>query len=110
MLHFIYSVVPPLCVCVCVFVPTYKLLEMRISKVSVYHPPPRNLLGDGPGEKLDIRLSPDGSGQLYVPGLSQVTVQSPEDIHQVGLCWEASPSVTGHMTVLPVPRCLSWVT
>ncbi|KAF0042677.1 hypothetical protein F2P81_004014 [Scophthalmus maximus] len=28
-------------------------------------------------------MNPDGSGQLYVPGLSEFTVQSPEDINRV---------------------------
>lgn len=43
----------------------------------------RNLLGDNQGEKLDIKMNPDGSGQLYVPGLTEFTVQSPEDINRV---------------------------
>ena len=46
-------------------------------------PPPTNLLGDNPSEKLDIKMNPDGSGQLYVPGLTQITVQCPEDINRV---------------------------
>lgn len=33
-------------------------------------------------------MNPDGSGQLYVPGLTEVTVQSPEDINRVRTsCW-----------------------
>ncbi|CDQ55911.1 unnamed protein product [Oncorhynchus mykiss] len=28
-------------------------------------------------------MNPDGSGQLYVPGLTEFTVQSPEDINRV---------------------------
>lgn len=43
----------------------------------------RNLLGDSLGDKLDIKMNPDGSGQLYVPGLTEFTVQSPEDINRV---------------------------
>ena len=43
----------------------------------------RNLLGENPSDKLDIKLNPDGSGQLYVPGLTEFTVQSPEDINRV---------------------------
>ena len=54
----------------------------------------RDLLGQEPQEKLDIRLCPDGSGQLYVPGLTEFQVQSVEDINKVrswaGLRWEAS--------------------
>lgn len=40
-------------------------------------------MGDNQGEKLDIKMNPDGSGQLYVPGLTEFTVQSPEDINRV---------------------------
>lgn len=36
-----------------------------------------------PSEKLEIKLSPDGSGQLYVPGLIQIRVQSVDDINKV---------------------------
>lgn len=43
----------------------------------------RNLLGENLTDKLDIKMNPDGSGQLYVPGLTEVTVQSPEDINRV---------------------------
>jgi len=43
----------------------------------------RNLLGDSPNEKLDIKMCPDGSGQLYVPGLTEFTVESVEDINKV---------------------------
>ena len=44
---------------------------------------PRDLLGQEPQEKLEIRLCPDGSGQLYVPGLTEFQVQSVEDINKV---------------------------
>ena len=43
----------------------------------------RNLLGENLTDKLDIKMNPDGSGQLYVPGLTEFTVQSPEDINKV---------------------------
>lgn len=45
-------------------------------------------MGENPSEKLDIKMNPDGSGQLYVPGLTEFIVQSPEDINKV------SPSST----------------
>lgn len=54
-------------------------------------PLPRDLLGKEPQEKLEIRLCPDGSGQLYVPGLTEFRVQSVEDINKVqggGGQWE----------------------
>lgn len=54
----------------------------------------RDLLGQEPQEKLEIRLCPDGSGQLYVPGLTEFQVQSVEDINKVrswaGQGWETS--------------------
>lgn len=43
----------------------------------------RNLLGENLTDKLDIKMNPDGSGQLYVPGLTEFAVQSPEDINRV---------------------------
>lgn len=43
----------------------------------------RNLLGENLNEKLDIKMNPDGSGQLYVPGLTEFSVQSVEDINRV---------------------------
>lgn len=45
--------------------------------------PIRNLLGENLADKLDIKMNPDGSGQLYVPGLTKFHVQSPEDINRV---------------------------
>lgn len=45
--------------------------------------PSRDLLGREPQEKLEIRLCPDGSGQLYVPGLTEFQVQSVDDINKV---------------------------
>ena len=43
----------------------------------------RDLLGKGPQEKLEIKLCPDGSGQLYVPGLTEFPVHCVEDINKV---------------------------
>lgn len=45
--------------------------------------PRSDLLRENPTDKLDIKMNPDGSGQLYVPGLTERTVQSPEDINRV---------------------------
>ncbi|KAG7277868.1 hypothetical protein CRUP_001320 [Coryphaenoides rupestris] len=56
--------------------------RLTVSMVEIYNETLRNLLGDNPSEKLDIKMNPDGSGQLYVPGLTQITVQSPEDINR----------------------------
>lgn len=57
--------------------------KITVSMVEIYNETLRNLLGDNPNEKLDIKMCPDGSGQLYVPGLSEFTVKSVEDINKV---------------------------
>uniref|UniRef100_A0A8D3C0G0 Kinesin-like protein n=1 Tax=Scophthalmus maximus TaxID=52904 RepID=A0A8D3C0G0_SCOMX len=57
--------------------------KITVSMVEIYNETLRNLLGENPTDKLDIKMNPDGSGQLYVPGLSEFTVQSPEDINRV---------------------------
>uniref|UniRef100_A0A673Y5P9 Kinesin-like protein n=1 Tax=Salmo trutta TaxID=8032 RepID=A0A673Y5P9_SALTR len=57
--------------------------KITVSMVEIYNETLRNLLGDNQGEKLDIKMNPDGSGHLYVPGLTEFTVQSPEDINRV---------------------------
>ncbi|KAK2854343.1 hypothetical protein Q5P01_007004 [Channa striata] len=56
---------------------------ITVSMVEIYNETLRNLLGETPTDKLDIKMNPDGSGQLYVPGLTEFTVQSPEDINRV---------------------------
>ncbi|KAM8888631.1 kinesin-like protein KIFC3 isoform 3-T3 [Synchiropus picturatus] len=57
--------------------------KISVSMVEIYNETLRNLLGENPTDKLDIKMNPDGSGQLYVPGLTEFTVQSPEDINRV---------------------------
>ncbi|XP_013881005.1 kinesin-like protein KIFC3 isoform X2 [Austrofundulus limnaeus] len=57
--------------------------SITVSMVEIYNETLRDLLRENPTEKLDIKLNPDGSGQLYVPGLTEITVQSPEDINKV---------------------------
>ncbi|XP_074522267.1 kinesin-like protein KIFC3 isoform X2 [Halichoeres trimaculatus] len=57
--------------------------KITVSMVEIYNETLRNLLGENPTDKLDIKMNPDGSGQLYVPGLTEFTVQSPEDINKV---------------------------
>ncbi|KAJ1082029.1 hypothetical protein NDU88_002201 [Pleurodeles waltl] len=56
---------------------------ISVSMVEIYNETLRDLLGKEPLEKLDIRLLPDGSGQLYVPGLVEFIVRSVEDINRV---------------------------
>uniref|UniRef100_A0A4W6CTY5 Kinesin-like protein n=1 Tax=Lates calcarifer TaxID=8187 RepID=A0A4W6CTY5_LATCA len=57
--------------------------KITVSMVEIYNETLRDLLGENPTDKLDIKMNPDGSGQLYVPGLTEFTVQSPEDINRV---------------------------
>ncbi|XP_011288445.3 kinesin-like protein KIFC3 isoform X1 [Felis catus] len=56
---------------------------ITVSAAEIYNEVLRDLLGQEPQEKLEIRLCPDGSGQLYVPGLTEFRVQSVEDINKV---------------------------
>ncbi|TKC44558.1 hypothetical protein EI555_013467 [Monodon monoceros] len=55
---------------------------ITVSAAEIYNEVLRDLLGQEPQEKLEIRLCPDGSGQLYVPGLTEFQVQSVEDINK----------------------------
>ncbi|XP_023674278.2 kinesin-like protein KIFC3 isoform X2 [Paramormyrops kingsleyae] len=57
--------------------------RITVSMVEIYNETLRNLLGDNPSERLEIKMCPDGSGQLYVPGLTEISVQSVEDINRV---------------------------
>uniref|UniRef100_A0A8C5SGN7 Kinesin-like protein n=1 Tax=Laticauda laticaudata TaxID=8630 RepID=A0A8C5SGN7_LATLA len=57
--------------------------SITVSMAEIYNEALRDLLGKEPQEKLEIRLCPDGSGQLYVPGLTEFPVHSVEDINQV---------------------------
>ncbi|XP_069386136.1 kinesin-like protein KIFC3 isoform X6 [Paralichthys olivaceus] len=57
--------------------------KISVSMVEIYNESLRDLLGKNPTDKLDIKMNPDGSGQLYVPRLTEFLVQSPEDINKV---------------------------
>ncbi|XP_061450360.1 kinesin-like protein KIFC3 isoform X2 [Rhineura floridana] len=57
--------------------------KITVSVAEIYNEALRDLLGKEPQEKLDIKLCPDGSGQLYVPGLTEFPVHCVEDINQV---------------------------
>ncbi|XP_029464777.1 kinesin-like protein KIFC3 isoform X2 [Rhinatrema bivittatum] len=57
--------------------------KISVNMVEIYNEALRDLLGKEPQGKLDIKLCPDGSGQLYVPGLTEFTVKSVEDINRV---------------------------
>ncbi|XP_039931335.1 kinesin-like protein KIFC3 [Hirundo rustica] len=56
---------------------------ITVSAAEIYNEALRDLLGKEPQEKLEIKLCPDGSGQLYVPGLTEFRVQSVEDINKI---------------------------
>ncbi|XP_044515287.1 kinesin-like protein KIFC3 [Gracilinanus agilis] len=56
---------------------------ITVSVAEIYNEALRDLLGKEPQEKLEIKLCPDGSGQLYVPGLTEFKVQSLDDINKV---------------------------
>ncbi|KAM9607656.1 kinesin-like protein KIFC3 isoform 1-T1 [Trichechus inunguis] len=56
---------------------------ITVSVAEIYNEVLRDLLGKEPQEKLEIRLCPNGSGQLYVPGLTEFQVQTLDDINKV---------------------------
>nr|DBA23870.1 TPA: hypothetical protein GDO54_011587 [Pyxicephalus adspersus] len=49
---------------------------VTLSMVEIYNEVIRDLLSRDPQDKLDIKLNPDGSGQLHVPGLTSMEVKS----------------------------------
>ncbi|XP_043922240.1 kinesin-like protein KIFC3, partial [Protopterus annectens] len=56
---------------------------VTLSVMEIYNEVLRDLLSKDPHEKLDIKINPDGSGQLHVPGLTSVEVHSFKDIRKV---------------------------
>ncbi|XP_030046105.1 kinesin-like protein KIFC2 [Microcaecilia unicolor] len=50
--------------------------SVTLNMVEIYNEVIKDLLGKDSQEKLDIKLHPDGSGQLHVPGLTSVEVSS----------------------------------
>ncbi|XP_014383033.1 kinesin-like protein KIFC3 [Alligator sinensis] len=56
---------------------------VSLSLVEIYNEVIRDLLGKDPQERLDIKLNPDGSGQLHVPGLTCVEVQGFREIKKM---------------------------
>ncbi|XP_074842620.1 kinesin-like protein KIFC2 isoform X2 [Carettochelys insculpta] len=70
----------------------YRAMEARagrwqyvvsLSMVEIYNEVIRDLLGKEPQEKLEVKLHPDGSGQLHVPGLTSVEAQGLRDIRKM---------------------------
>ncbi|XP_031425353.1 kinesin-like protein KIFC3 isoform X3 [Clupea harengus] len=57
--------------------------NISVSMVEIYNETLRDLLGENLNDKLEIKMCPDGSGQLYVPGLTVQAVKSVEDINKV---------------------------
>nr|XP_034980504.1 kinesin-like protein KIFC2 [Zootoca vivipara] len=57
--------------------------SVSLSMVEIYNEVIRDLLAREPQEKLDVKLNPDGSGQLHVPGLTSVEVHSLRQIKKM---------------------------
>ncbi|XP_044309174.1 kinesin-like protein KIFC2 [Varanus komodoensis] len=57
--------------------------SVSLSMVEMYNEVLRDLLAVDPQEKLDVKLNPDGSGQLHVPGLTTVEVHSLREIQKM---------------------------
>ncbi|KAM9783240.1 kinesin-like protein KIFC3 [Neosynchiropus ocellatus] len=55
---------------------------ISVSSVEIYNEVLRDLLSKD-GDKLDIKLNPDGTGQLHVPGLRVLEVKSLQHIKKV---------------------------
>ncbi|XP_056409550.1 kinesin-like protein KIFC3 [Hyla sarda] len=57
--------------------------SVSLSMVEIYNEVIRDLLSKDPQEKLDIKLNPDGSGQLHLPGLTRKEVKSLRHIRKI---------------------------
>ncbi|CAJ1062117.1 kinesin-like protein KIFC3 [Xyrichtys novacula] len=56
--------------------------NVTVSSVEIYNEVLRDLLSKD-GEKLDIKINPDGTGQLHVPGLRVIGVKSFQHIKKI---------------------------
>ncbi|XP_058868974.1 kinesin-like protein KIFC3 isoform X2 [Acipenser ruthenus] len=56
---------------------------ITVSLVEIYNEVLRDLLSKDPSEKLEIKINPDGSGQLHVPGLRVIEVKSFQHIKKI---------------------------
>ncbi|XP_063306958.1 kinesin-like protein KIFC3 [Pelobates fuscus] len=50
--------------------------SVDLNMVEIYNEVIRDLLSKDPQDKLDVKMNPDGSGQLHVPGLTSMEVRS----------------------------------
>lgn len=57
-------------------------LQRSVLRFIINHHRFRDLLSKD-GEKLDIKINPDGTGQLHVPGLRTIEVKSFQHIKKV---------------------------
>ncbi|XP_069813008.1 kinesin-like protein KIFC3 isoform X2 [Dendropsophus ebraccatus] len=57
--------------------------SVSLSMVEIYNEVIRDLLSKDPQEKLDVKLNPDGSGQLHVPGLTSKEVKNFRHIKKI---------------------------
>ncbi|XP_040185186.1 kinesin-like protein KIFC3 isoform X4 [Rana temporaria] len=57
--------------------------HLSVSMVEIYNESLRDLLGADSNASLDIKISPGSTGELYVPGLTQQSVHSIQDINKI---------------------------
>ncbi|KAG8562322.1 hypothetical protein GDO81_015637 [Engystomops pustulosus] len=57
--------------------------HLSVSMVEIYNETLRDLLGSDCNISLDIKMAPGGSGELYVPGLTQCNVRNMHDINKI---------------------------
>nr|XP_060631993.1 kinesin-like protein KIFC3 [Anolis sagrei ordinatus] len=57
--------------------------SVSLCMVEIYNEGIRDLLTKDSPEKLDVKLNPDGSGQVHVPGLTSLEVKSLREIKKI---------------------------
>ncbi|XP_066439345.1 kinesin-like protein KIFC3 isoform X2 [Eleutherodactylus coqui] len=57
--------------------------HLGISMAEIYNETLRDLLGSDCHSSLDIKMAPGGAGELYVPGLTQRSVRTMQDINKI---------------------------
>ncbi|XP_056381327.1 kinesin-like protein KIFC3 isoform X2 [Hyla sarda] len=57
--------------------------HLSVSMVEIYNETLRDLLGSDNQNSLDIKMVPGGTGELYVPGLTQHSVRNMQDLNKI---------------------------
>ncbi|XP_075694342.1 kinesin-like protein KIFC3 isoform X1 [Rhinoderma darwinii] len=57
--------------------------HLSVSMAEIYNETLRDLLGSDCHSCLDIKMAPGGTGELYVPGLTQCSVRNMQDLNKI---------------------------